>query len=423
MLKLAQRDREMLDGLHSEASRFAMTVIVRMAEAVGANELVSVEQAHIDACALMSPSSLNLVNHLASRGGHVTIPTTLSMISLDLENWETLGVPADFAHVSTQIAEAYLQLGCIPTWTCAPYQGYLTPRFGQQIAWGESNAVVYANSVLGARTNRYADYLDICAAITGRVPYIGLHRQENRRATFHIRVEKTRIADWSTPAAWAAFGSLVGGLVGEQVPVIDGLPSMRPSNDMLKAFGAAAASSGSVGLFHIVGITPEAPDLPTACQNRAPIESFNVGRKQLQASWDELSSRSDNNDIGAVILGCLHFSYAEFEALAQIICDLPSTRVHENVQFLVFASSESIELARRGELLDPLRQFGITLIRDTCPFHSPVVAQGTQTVMTNSGKCAYYSPGELDVDVIFGSLRDCVEASTTGSTPQRNQPW
>jgi len=226
MLSLSRRDLEMLDGTHGEATRFAMSVIHSMADAMGASELLSVEQAHIDACALMSQSSLDVVSHLAKNGGRVSIPTTLSMVSLDLENWERLGVPADFAQGSIQIAEAYLSLGCIPAWTCAPYQGYLTPRYGQQIAWGESNAVAYANSVLGARTNRYADYLDICAAITGRVPYTGLHRLENRRATFHVRLEKTKTEDWATPAAWGAFGSLVGGLVGEQVPVIDGLPDM-----------------------------------------------------------------------------------------------------------------------------------------------------------------------------------------------------
>ncbi len=423
MLKLTQTDRGMLDGAHGEASRFAMSVIVRMAEAVGAEELLSVEQAHIDACALMSPSSLDLVSHLAANEGRVSIPTTLSMVSLDLEHWEALGVPAEFAETSLQIAEAYLNLGCIPAWTCAPYQGYLTPRYGQQIAWGESNAVVYANSVLGARTNRYADYLDICAAVTGRVPFTGLHRCENRRATFHIHLEKTSAADWTMPAAWAAFGSLVGSLVGEHVPVIDGLPPLRPSNDMLKAFGAAAASAGSVGLFHIVGITPEAHDLQSACHGRDPIESCGIQRGQLRDSWNELSSHVAGNSLDAVILGCPHFSYAEFEELARAVRNIDTQSLHGNVQFLVFSSTTSIELARRGDLLEPLRQFGVTLVQDTCPFHSPVVASDVQAIMTNSGKCAYYAPGELDVGVHFGSLRSCVESAATGKACGRRNPW
>ena len=423
MLSLTRRDQEMLDGTHGEAPRFAMSVIANMAEASGAEELLSVEQAHIDACALMSPSSLDLVSHLAANGGRVSIPTTLSMVSLDLEHWESLGVPAEFAEVSLQIAEAYLSLGCIPAWTCAPYQGYLTPRYGQQIAWGESNAVAYANSVLGARTNRYADYLDICAAITGRVPNVGLHCEENRRATFYIHLDETLAADWATPASWAAFGSLVGSLVGEHVPVIDGLQHLRPSNDMLKAFGAAAASAGSVGLFHIVGITPEAHDLQTACHGRDPIESCGIQRRQLRDSWDELSSQIESSSLDVVILGCPHFSYAEFEELARTIHDIDTQSVHENVQFLVFSSATSIELARRGDLLEPLRRFGVTLVQDTCPFHSPVVASDAQAIMTNSGKCAYYAPGELDVRVHFGSLRSCVEAAATSKAPGRCNPW
>ena len=172
-MRLTERDREMLDGAHGEAVRFAMTVVARAAEAFGAEELLSIEQAHIDACALRSRSSLDVIERLWGSGGRVSVPTTLSMVSLDLENWRDLGVEPEHAETASRVADGYLALGCVPTWTCAPYQVYLRPRFGQQIAWGESNAVAYANSVLGARTNRYPDYLDICAAITGRAPYAG----------------------------------------------------------------------------------------------------------------------------------------------------------------------------------------------------------------------------------------------------------
>ncbi|MFC2095862.1 aconitase X [Candidatus Bipolaricaulota bacterium] len=423
MLQLTARDKELLNGEHGEASRFAMSVIVQMAEAMDANELLSVEQAHIDACALRSISSLDVVSHLAENGGRVSIPTTLSMVSLDLEHWEELGVPSEFADLSQRIANAYLQLGCIPAWTCAPYQGYLTPRAGQQIAWGESNAVIYANSVLGARTNRYADFLDICAAITGRVPYTGLHRLENRRASLHIRVKGIEEDAWRTPAAWAAFGSLVGQLAGEHVPVIDGLPLRRPSNDMLKAFGAAAASAGSVGLCHLVGITPEANSLEAACHCQKPLETLSVEHDQLREAWDELSVGAAGETIDAVILGCPHFSYAEFEALASSIGRASSGGVHENVQFLVFCGATDVELARRGGLLEPFRDFGATLVHDTCPFHSPVVKSSARTIMTNSGKCAYYAPGELDVGVRFGSLDQCVEAASTGRAPSESSPW
>ncbi|MDD5265087.1 MAG: aconitase X catalytic domain-containing protein [Candidatus Bipolaricaulis sp.] len=422
-MKLTAEDRRALDGERGEAARFALSVVVRMAEAAGAEELLSIEQAHIDACALMSRSSLDLVSHLAEHGGRVRVPTTLSMVSLDLEGWKSLGVSPRFAATASRIAQAYLELGCIPTWTCAPYQGYLTPRFGQQIAWGESNAVAYANSVLGARTNRYPDYLDICAAITGRVPYAGLHRTENRRATVHVHVERARARDWETPAAWAAFGSLVGSLALDGVPVMDGLPAFRPSNDMLKAFGAAAASSGSIELFHMVGITPEAADLATAGQGRLPSNACAVARRQLADAWDELSGADAGSAVDAVILGCPHVSYAEFAALSEAIARFGAARIHPNVQFLVFAGATTVELARRGGLLGPIERWGARIVRDTCPFHSPVVAPTARVIATDSGKCAYYAPGELDVRVAFGTLDACVEAGVKGRMPRREAPW
>jgi len=422
-MKLTAEDRRVLDGERGEAARFALSVVVRMAEAAGAERLLSIEQAHIDACALMSQSSLDLVSHLAEHGGRVSVPTTLSMVSLDLEGWETLGVNPSFADQATRIAEAYLKLGCISTWTCAPYQGYLTPRFGQQIAWGESNAVAYANSVLGARTNRYPDYLDICAAITGRVPYTGLHRTENRRATVHFHVERPRARDWETPAAWAAFGSLVGAQSIGEVPVIDGLPAFRPSNDMLKAFGAAAASSGSLELFHMVGITPEAPDLVSACQGRRPSDTRVIRPGQLADAWDELSTADGGSAVDAVILGCPHASYAEFVALSEAISRRGAVRTHPNVQFLVFAGATTVELARRGGLLEPIERWGARIVRDTCPFHSPVVTPTAQVIATDSGKCAYYAPGELEARVAFGSLGACVEAAVTGRVPRGEVPW
>jgi len=422
-MQLSERDRQMLEGHHGEAARFAMSVIVRTAEAVGAEELLSIEQAHIDACALKSPSSLDLVRHLVDNGGHVSIPTTLSMISLDLEHWQELGIPEDVAAPSLEIADSYRKLGCIPTWSCAPYQGYLAPRFGQQIAWGESNAVAYANSVLGARTNRYADYLDICTAITGRAPYTGLHCTENRKASLHIRVEGTTAVQWKTTAAWAALGSLVGTLSGEHVPVIEGFPEMRPTNDMLKAFGAAAASSGAVGLAHFVGVTPEATTLEAACQGDIPSVALPIGPRQLREAWEELSTMDDGNQVDAVVLGCPHFSYGEFEALATAIDRQQRSRVHENVQLLIFCSRADYDLARRGGLVDPLRVFGATFVRDTCPFYAPVIAASARAIATNSGKCAYYAPGELGTRVHFTSLDGCVAAAATGAIQGSRLPW
>jgi predicted aconitase len=419
---LSDFDRSMLSGEHGEAPRFAMSVVVRMADATEAPDLISVEQAHIDACALMSQSNLDFISRLADAGGRVRVPTTLNMVSLDLQHWARLGVPSAFAKQATAIADAYVRLGCVPTWSCAPYQGYLTPRFGQQIAWGESNAVVYANSVLGARTNRYADFMDVCAAITGRVPNAGLHRTENRRGEVVVRLPEMGASAWTSPAAWAALGYLVGELVGTRIPVLDGLPSPA-TGEQLKALGAAAAASGAVEMFHAVGITPEAPDVAAALHGGGAADTLVVSRSMLRDAWERMSSVPAGGRVDVVILGCPHVSYAEFAELTAAIREAGCSHIHPDVQLLILTDSTSLALASRGGLTGEIERFGATIALDTCPFHSPIVADGARVVMTNSGKCAYYAPGELGAEVAFGTLRDCVRSAARGVVTREESPW
>ena len=424
-IRLTESDRALLAGASGEAARFAMTIILRMAEITGATDLISIESAHIDACALMSPSSLAFIERMVAGGGRFRVPTTLSMVSLDLRHWRDLGVPEDFAASAERIADAYRALGGVPVWTCAPYQGYLTPRFGQHLAWGESNAVAYANAVLGARTNRCADYMDVCAAITGRVPKSGLHLTENRAGQVLIRVEGIEPEVWQHPETWAALGHWVGERTGECIPVIEGLPHPAP-NDGLKAFAAAVASSGGVALFHLVGITPEAPDTATAFQGGEPDETRLISAGSLADSWESLSTldRSvQDTPIDAVIVGCPHTSYTEFEALARAIGELSNAHVHPGTQFLVITHETSYALAARAGFIEPLESFGATIVFDTCPFHSPIVRAKARTIMTNSGKCAYYAPGELQADVAFGTLKACVRAAATGTMNRERPEW
>ena len=421
-IRLTDLERAMLDGQYGEAIRFAMSVVVRMAEVIGAEELLPVEQTHIDACALVAQSNLEFIEYLVNHGGKVSVPTTLNMVALDLENWEKLGISPDFGEKATRIAQGYLALGCVPTWTCAPYQGYLTPRFGEQIAWGESNAVVYANSVIGARTNRYGDYMDVCAAITGRVPKAGLHVRENRRGQVLVRVHGVDNTAWNSHAVWAALGHLIGGLLGNRIPVVEGVPN-PVSNDSLKAFGAAAASSGGIAMFHLVGITPEAPDLTTAFQGGKIREKIDITAQELGQAWTDLSSAGEGTPVDVVILGCPHFSYLEFTELAQAISDLKRRKVHENVDMLVFTHKTSCALAARQGIIELVERFGATVLLDTCPFYFPIIRDTAKVVMTNSGKCAYYAPGELNVKVAFGTLRDCVRSAVEGKVVQEGRRW
>ena len=434
-VKLSRRDKQLLDGQQGEAAQMAMRILVRMAEVDGAAEMMDVSQAHIDGCGLLSEAGLEFAETLAAKGARVSIPTTLNMGPLDLQNWRQFGVDEDFAAKAIRQAKAYTDMGCIPTWTCAPYQSYLTPRFGQQIAWGESNAICYANSVLGARTNRYGDYIDICAAITGRVPKCGLHLKQNRKGQILLRLVGLKRIDsaiMQSNAFYAILGHLIGSLVEDKIPVIEGLP-VEASSDQLKALCAAAASSGSVALFHAVGVTPEANTLEEAFQGDTPERIIDIRPSDLQKSCSDLSTAKEGDDLDLVVLGCPHFSFDEFRELAQLIRaeTEKGKTLHPDVKFVVISCQTSYALLQRSDFgfpqsgvpLDVLTGFGIEITLDTCVFHTPMVSPDTKVIMTNSGKCAYYAPGELGVRVAFGTMAECVASAVKGRVCRKEITW
>ncbi|UCE50014.1 MAG: aconitase X catalytic domain-containing protein [Phycisphaerales bacterium] len=423
-VNLSERDREFLDGQHGEAARMAMRIVTRMAEVLDARELMDITQAHIDGCGLLSETGLEFAETLAAKGGRVCVPTTLNMGPLDLQNWRQFGIDEDFASRAIRQAKAYEQMGCIPTWTCAPYQSYLTPRFGQQIAWGESNAICYANSVLGARTNRYADYMDICAAITGRVPKCGLHLSENRKGQILLRLVDLPSALLQSNEFYVVLGHLVGTLAAERIPVIEGL-APDASSDQLKAFCAAAASSGALALFHAVGLTPEAGSLEQAFGGAEPEQVIEIGPAELRKARSELSTAEEGAKLDLVLLGCPHFSFDEFHELAQLVRTQTwkGNSLHPAVRFVVISSQTSHALLQRSGFLDVLTDFGIEITLDTCIFHTPMISADTKVIMTNSGKCSYYAPGELGVKVAFGNMAECVESAVKGKICREEAIW
>jgi predicted aconitase len=232
---------------------------------------------------------LDFAERLVAGGGRVAVPTTLNVSSLDLLHPELYRGDPETARQARRLMDAYVALGCAPTWTCAPYQLPGRPAFGEQIAWAESNAIVFANSVLGARTDRYGDFMDIAAALTGRAPDAGLHRTENRRARVLFRLRGVPERLLGEDVLYPVLGHLVGAEAGTAVPVLDGLPASA-TEDQLKALGAGAASSGAVALFHAVGVTPEAPTLDAALHGRAPERVVEVTPAALRAARDSLTT-------------------------------------------------------------------------------------------------------------------------------------
>jgi hypothetical protein len=407
----------MLAGEHGPATQLAMSILLRMAEVWGAAELMDISAAHIDSTIYIGEAGLEYAERLASLGARVAVPTTLNVSGLDEAHWQEWPVPADWAEKSHRQMVAYQSMGAIPTWTCAPYQTEWRPSFGQQVAWGESNAIVFANSVLGARTERYPDLLDICCAITGRVPAVGLHLTENRAGQLLFRLVDVPLAVQADDTFYPVLGHLLGKVAGDRIPVVDGL-AVQPAEDQLKALGAAAASSGAVALFHIVGVTPEAPALEAAFQGRQPLQTVDVTMDSLRQARRELTT-AEGDRLDMVVLGSPHFSLAEFRQLAPL---LEGHHTHPYVRFLITSSRGMVLLAKQAGYVDALERFGGKLTVDTCILASPMLPPDVKLLMTNSAKYAYYAPGLLGTRITFGSLEDCVRSAVAGRVV-RGEGW
>jgi predicted aconitase len=271
--------------------------------------------------------------------------------------------------------------------------------------------------VLGARSERYPDLLDICCAITGRAPAVGLHLTENRAGQVLFQLRAVPAAVQADDTFYPVLGHLLGQVCGDRIPVVDGL-EVAPGEDQLKALGAAAASSGAVALFHIAGVTPEAPTLDAALQGRHPQQVVHVTLDTLRRARRELTT-ADGDRLDMVVLGSPHFSLAEFRQLAPL---LVGRRVHPDVQFLVTSSRGMALLARQAGHLHALEQFGGKLTVDTCILATPMLPPHVKLLMTNSAKYAYYAPGMLSTRVTFGSLADCVQSAVAGRIV-RQEDW
>lgn len=418
MLTLSDNDEAMLKGERGPAPQLAMRILARMAEIYGADALMDISQAHVDSTIYLGDATLEFAERLAALGARVAVPTSLNVSGVDECGWKDWAVSPEWAAKAARQMLAYERMGAVPTWTCAPYQTHMRPAFGQQIAWGESNAIAFANSVIGARTERYPDLLDICCAITGRVPAVGLHLTAHRAGDLLIRLVDVPPALQNDDQFFPVLGHLVGKMAEDGVPVIAGLTA-RPPEDQLKAFAAAAASSGRVALFHLVGITPEAPTLSAAFQGHAPQRTVEVGCAELRAARDELTT-ADGRELDMVILGSPHFSLAEFSTLAPLVA---GRRAHPRVQFLVTSSRLMKEHAQEKGVLAPLIEFGARITLDTCILASPMLPPEIRTLMTNSAKYAYYAPSLLNTRVTFGSLADCVASAVEGRVVRDDAVW
>lgn len=394
----------------------AMRIVAESARLLGAPKLIPIASAHIDGCLYHGDSGTLFAEKLVAGTAKVQVPTTLNVGALDLLRASTVKLAGEKRAMARRLMVAYEALGCRPTWTCAPYQAGHRPAAGEDVAWGESNAVAFCNSVLGARTNRYGDFLDIACAISGRAPLFGLHIPGNRRARVIVDITGLSARLRDSDVFYPAFGSWYGKALGETVGVIDGLSGFA-GEDRLKAFGAAAAASGAVALFHVAGVTPEAADVAAALGGEAAEDKIALTPAMIAAARDDLST-AEGDRIDAVAIGSPHLSFAEFESLA---ASLAGRRLA--VPFYACTGRHVVRALDEAGRRTPLEAAGITIVADTCVVVTPILAEIAGVLMTNSGKFAHYAPGNTGYSVQFGSLEECVESAVAGKLKREGGLW
>lgn len=409
-LQLSDRDQHLLEGGEGPAMQLAMKLVSNAADIMGAETLLDASFAHIDACFYSGRAHLDFVNFLLKNNAKLAIPawTNNGVVSLadpSLRDHQD----ETFVREARDLMKAYQKLGCKPVWTCAPYQLPGRPKFGDHIVGSESNAVTFYNAVVGARTNKYGDFLDVACALTGRIPNAGLHRDEERCATILFTLDDIPDEFRREDMFFHLLGFHIGAVSGSRIPAIDGLPTST-SEDNLKAVSAAVAASGGVALFHAIGITPEAPELNIAFQGRRPSAQYKVTLADMANARSALS-RAPDGKLDMVALGTPHFSYTEFEALMPLI---EGRKVSGETLLYISTSRHVRDIIEAKGWLTILEKAGAKIIVDTCTYFAPAVRGCTGRVMTNSAKWAYYAPGMLPVEVTFGSLQECVESAVRG---------
>lgn len=415
-MHLTDLDRARLDGAQGEAVRLATAILVDIGRLYDAEKMIPVSLVHDDSIFMVGRAQLDFAEHLVELGGRFAVPVSTNAANIDLTRWREERVSPEEAELHQRLTGAHLDLGAGPSFSCAPYQSGLIPRFGEHVAWAESNATIFANSVIGARTNRYAGLLELCAGLTGRVPYYGLHRDENRLAEIIFDLAEIPQKALTQELIWPLLGYAVGLVAEDRVMAVEGAPTNLGA-DHLKHFGAAAASSGSVAMFHLVGVTPEAPNI-SACRAGHGVDCSRPDLGSIREAEEALSGRPGDPDM--IVLGCPHFSYQEFDRLARL---LDGRKVHSNLEFWVFTGRAVAGWVESSRLAGQFKTAGIKIFTDGCAITAPYDRWNARRVLTNSAKFGAYSYQDQEISVFIGDLEDCVESGVRGRYVRGRKPW
>ncbi len=419
-MDLTDQEKAMLDGGAGPAKQRAMDLLVRYGEALGAERLVAVSNV-AGTWNAASPA----VRPFADRGGmdavfskfnldaddvvetpQAEVYTCQLIHGIDTRHADVTGVPEEAAERQRQAEKFFGQRGVAMFNTCTPYQVGNVPVRGEHCAWMESSAVVYCNAVLGARTNTEGRESTGAASITGRIPYWGLHIPARRLGTHLVQVA----VDIDSMMDWGLLGYYVGEIVQDDIPVLDGLHN-TPSMIKLKHFGAAAASSGAVEMYHIPGTTPEAASVEGAFGGRNPAATLRYGPSERRQAYEWLNGNASSRDVDFVMLGCPHASVEQVRIAALM---LDGKRLSENTELWIFTPRALKDTADLSGYTEAIERAGGHVLSDTCPAIGRVLPKGTKVAATDSAKQAHYLPAIMNVETWFGSVEDCIDAALTG---------
>jgi predicted aconitase len=384
---LSEKEQKMFDGEMGEALRQSMEILVALGRIYKAEKMLPITSAQVSGVSYktIGDAGLEYLQDLVSKGAKVSVPTFLNPAGMDREQWKEMGIPEDFAKKQIQVLDAYMKMGISQTCTCAPYFIGIRPKVGEHIAWAESSAVSFANSILGARTNREGGPSALAAAVCGVTPAYGLHLEENRVANVKINVE----CELRTSADFGALGSAVGKMVKRKYPAFTGIKIA--SEEQLKVLGASMAATGSVPLFFVENVTPEYRITEDA-------ETLSFGEKELKDSKDKIDSKEKPN---LVTIGCPHASLKEVEQVALMVSEKKPT-----CEFWVCTSRKIKEDSDKLGYTEKIEAAGGRVVADTCMVVCPLERMGYSVTGTNSGKAAKYLPNLCKQKVAFGDLED-----------------
>lgn len=395
-MDLTVEEKAMLEGARGKAVQKAMEIVVALAQIYGAKRLVPVKSVNVSGVSYknLGDAGIGFLNEWADLGAKVTVPTTLNPAGMDLVDWAKQGISKDFAEKQERLIKAFARMGIPTTCTCTPYLIGNEPKTGDHIAWGESSAVCYSNSVLGARTNREGGPSALASAICGRTGYFGYHLDEKRKASVVVDV-KCAIAKDSD---FGALGYIIGKQLKNDVPYFRGIG--KATNEQLKALGASLAAWGGVALYHVDGITPEAKN-----GNMVGDGARTITVSSLDEAYKGMNCNDDAIDL--VSVGCPHASVAEISAIAKLVRG-------KKLKAMLWVTTARTTKERAAGHVKTIEDAGGLVVADTCVVVAPIKELGYKHLATNSGKMAFYAPGSCGLTVHYGALEDCVNAAISG---------